>query len=654
MIKLSVVIVNYNVKHFIEQCLISVYKAISAIQAEVFVTDNNSVDGSVAMIREKFPQVKLIENKKNYGFSYANNQAIKQATGEYILLLNPDTVVEEDTFLKCIRFMDSHPEAGALGVKMIDGKGRFLPESKRALPTPIVAFYKIFGLSRLFPHSKTFGRYHLGHLDKNQTHEVEILPGAFMFIRKECMDKTGLLDEDYFMYGEDIDLSYRIIKSGYKNYYYPETAIIHYKGESTKKGSMNYVYVFYNAMIIFARKHFTSKNASLFAALIHMAIYFRAFIALINRFVKQTVLPVLDFISIFTAYHFIKPLWEQFKFQGQGAYPDSFMKFAVPAYILVWMASLWFYNAYAKNFRFSNILKGILSGTAIILILYALLPESFRFSRALILIGTVFSIVLTSVNRLLIHLIPFFPHKFKTNRKLRIAVVGLIDEINRVSKIINLAEFKPQITALVSPSAESKESYHMGDLSQLNEIIKIHKIDELVFCAKDISSNQIIHKMLELSYTDIDFKIAQPDSWSVIGSNSIETAGELYTIEINAISKDQNIRFKRTFDIISSLIILLFSPFILILSKISVNLINNCLNVLLGFKTWVGYFRSKGINTEHLPKLKDGVLNPLDLISEMEHTTDFVKNCNTVYAKNFTVWNDLKILIKGFKYTDRK
>ena len=196
---LSVIIVNYNVKYFLEQCLHSVEKAMEGLSVEVFVVDNNSVDGSVNHIRPKFPWVRIIENKKNLGFSKANNQAIKESSGRYVLLLNPDTVVEEQTFRKCIAFMDAHPEAGALGVKMIDGKGHFLPESKRSLPTPAVAFCKVFGLSALFPKSKRFGKYHLGYLDKNQVHAVDVLAGAFMFLRKETISKVGLLDEDYFM-----------------------------------------------------------------------------------------------------------------------------------------------------------------------------------------------------------------------------------------------------------------------------------------------------------------------------------------------------------------------------------------------------------------------------------------------------------------------
>lgn len=228
--KLSIVIVNYNVKYFLEQCLHAAQKAAAKLSSEIIVVDNNSVDGSCQMVAEKFPEVLLIGNQKNAGFSKANNQAIRISKGEYVLLLNPDTVVDEDCFLKIVKFMDQTPDAGGLGVKMIDGKGRYLPESKRGLPTPEVAFWKMFGFSKLFPHSKRFGRYHLGYLDHDQTHEVEVLAGAFMLLRRKTLDRVGLLDEDYFMYGEDIDLSYRITQSGFKNYYFPGTAMCKYSG----------------------------------------------------------------------------------------------------------------------------------------------------------------------------------------------------------------------------------------------------------------------------------------------------------------------------------------------------------------------------------------------------------------------------------------
>ena len=294
--ELSVIIVNYNVKHFLEQCLISVKKALKGIDGEIIVVDNNSVDGSIDLINQKFKDVVLISNKENTGFSVANNQGIKLAKGENILLLNPDTVVQEDTFIKCLEFLDNHKDAGALGVKMYDGNGRFLPESKRGLPTPSVAFYKIFGLSAIFPQSRIFGRYHLGYLSMNENHKVDVLSGAFMLIRNKVLDEIGLLDETFFMYGEDIDLSYRIKKAGYENYYFSKTKIIHYKGESTKKSSINYVFVFYKAMIIFAEKHFSKRNFQTFSKLINIAIYLRASIAVIQRIIKRWILPLTDFI----------------------------------------------------------------------------------------------------------------------------------------------------------------------------------------------------------------------------------------------------------------------------------------------------------------------------------------------------------------------
>lgn len=651
--KLSIIIVNYNVKHFLEQCLISVFKAISNVNAEVFVVDNNSVDGSCTMVKERFPNVNLIENTENHGFSYANNQAIKKASGQYILLLNPDTVVEEDSFTKCIQFMDKNPNTGGLTVKMIDGKGNYLPESKRALPTPIVSFYKIFGLASLFPRSKKFAKYYLGHLNNNEINEIEILPGAYMFLRKETLEKTGYLDEDYFMYGEDIDLSYKITKAGYKNYYYPETTIIHYKGESTKKGSLNYVFIFYNAMIIFARKHFSYKNARAFSLLINIAIYFRALIAIVSRFIKKSFLPVLDIATIFFSYYFIKPIWENYKFQGDGQYPNEFLFIVVPAYILIWVLSIWFNGGYSKQIKILQLVKANIIGTLIILIFYALIPESLRFSRALILIGAVITLLITSLNRVIIHFIGFFPQKFKRNKKLRIIIIGLIDEIERVENIITEAEIKPHIIGKVAPSNQLQRDYHFGSLNQLEEIIQIHKIDEIVFCAKDIPSNQIISTMLKLSILNIDFKIAQPDTLSIIGSNSIETAGELYTIELNSISKPANIRNKRFFDIITSTFILIFSPLILLFFKISSKLINNSVRVLLGCKTWVGYYKKSDVNINNLPKIKDGILTPLDLGSKKELTDSFIYNSNLVYAKNYTFWNDLNILLKGFKQIGR-
>ena len=251
--KLSVVIVNYNVKHFLEQCLCSVCKAVGNVSsAEVIVVDNASSDGSVEYLEKRFPDVVFIASNENLGFARANNLAIKQSKGEYILLLNPDTIVAENTFVHFVDFMDKHPDAGACGAYMLHTDGTFALESRRGLPTPFVAFCKMSGLTSLYPKSRVFGRYYMCYLDEFEVNPVEIISGAYMFLRREALEKVGLLDEDFFMYGEDIDLSYRILKGGYQNYFLP-SPILHYKGESTKKSSYRYTHTFTRQCSSFSR-----------------------------------------------------------------------------------------------------------------------------------------------------------------------------------------------------------------------------------------------------------------------------------------------------------------------------------------------------------------------------------------------------------------
>ena len=277
--KLSVVIVSYNVSHYLLQCLDSLQRALRGIDGEVIVVDNHSRDNSVALVHQAHPEVKVIENLHNLGFSKANNIALRQAKGEYALLLNPDTIVADNTIRDCIAFLDLHPDAGAAGVMMLNADGTVAPESRRGVPTPLTSFYKLSGLCRMFPRSPRFGRYYLGHLPWQTPQQTDIVSGSFCMLRRSVLDKVGLLDEDYFMYGEDIDLSYRILKQGATNWYLPYP-ILHYKGESTQKSSFRYVHVFYQAMLIFFRKHF-SHLGLLVTLPIKTAIWFKALVALV-------------------------------------------------------------------------------------------------------------------------------------------------------------------------------------------------------------------------------------------------------------------------------------------------------------------------------------------------------------------------------------
>lgn len=642
--KLSVVIVNYNVKYFLEQCLHAALKAAAKVDTEIIVVDNDSVDGSCQMVEEKFPEVQLISNKENLGFSKANNQAIRIAKGEYVLLLNPDTVVEEDSFLKIVNFMDQTPDAGGLGVKMIDGKGRFLPESKRGLPTPEVAFWKMFGFSKLFPRSKRFSRYHLGYLNNNEIHEVEVLAGAFMLLRRETLDKVGLLDEDYFMYGEDIDLSYRITLGGYKNYYFPETTIIHYKGESTKKGSINYVKVFYNAMIIFAKKHFSKGNARRYAILINLAIYFRALLTLAGQFLRKSFLPALDALIIYIGFSILLPNWEAYKFE-RGYYPPEYLHVAVPIYILIWISCIWLNGGYRKSIEFGRIFKGLLWGTLSILVFYSLVDESLRYSRALLLLGSAWAFVALPAYRYFLSRFRGSGIELELGKQKRIAVVAAEAESKRIAELIVSSGLKIDTVGYVSPNDSVHRQFYLGHLHQLPEIIRINKIDELIFSSEDIPSREIIRIMLDLNDLNIDYKIAPPSSLSIIGSNSISTAGDLYVVHVNSISKESNRQNKRILDVALSVVLFLMTPILGPFVPEKAGYLRSIVAVFSGRKSWVGYCSG---NQSNLPGIKEGILSPASLFSES--ISDKKKDeLNMLYAKNYTLANDLEIVFKAWK-----
>ncbi|CAN5826662.1 glycosyltransferase family 2 protein [soil metagenome] len=287
-LQLSVIIVNYNVKYFLEQCLRSVVSACYNLTVEIIVIDNNSSDGSEQYFNAKFDKVTFIWNKENIGFGRANNLALKLATGDHILFLNPDTIIAEDCLEKCLAIFKNKPSTGALGVKMIDGGGNYLKESKRAFPSPLTSLFKLSGLCALFPHSGLFARYYLGNLDEKMNHEIDVVAGAFMMIPKTVLDNVGAFDEIFFMYGEDVDLSFRIQKAGLKNYYFSGTSIIHFKGESTKKGTLNYIRLFYGAMSLFVKKHYSGGFAGIYSLLMRIAIWIKALLSGISHLLKMS------------------------------------------------------------------------------------------------------------------------------------------------------------------------------------------------------------------------------------------------------------------------------------------------------------------------------------------------------------------------------
>ncbi len=646
----SVIIVNYNVKFFLEQCIRSVYNSKGDIDIEVIVIDNHSVDGSVQMIREKFPDVTVIENKQNLGFSKANNQGIKVAKGKYILLLNPDTVLQEDTLVKCFEFMEQCVDAGALGVKMFDGKGNFLPESKRGLPTPMVAFYKIFGLSKLFPKSKIFGKYHLGYLDKGQNHAVDILSGAFMFVRKEVMNKVGSLDEDYFMYGEDIDLSYKIKKAGYNNYYFADTSIIHYKGESTKKSSVNYVIVFYKAMVIFADKHFSGAYAKFFRLLIYAAIYFRAFISIFYRILRRVILPLVDIVVV-SIMIFLFSIWYERNYKLSENYFDKkLLLTGIIIYALIVVLSVFFNGGYEKHPKYKNIFQGLVMGFLAVLSVYALLPEEMRFSRAIILAGGGWSFLYYSISRWLFYYMGLKNYSYlSVVLPKNILIVGDEEEFERVRQILRDISLSVNYMGLVK--ANDSTSIHpnfSGYLMDIEEIVSLEKADEIIFCSKQLSAKDIIYWMTKLSYLPVHYKMAPPNELYIIGSNDINSQGELYSLEFKTILFSENKRKKRLIDLLFCLLCMAGSPILIWIFKSKTQWLINIIDVLIGKKTWIGLGRFRD---ETLPKLKPSVVF-IGKMNGYDERSEKARELSYLYCKNYKPITDIIAFIKLFKFTD--
>ncbi len=639
--KLSVIIVNYNVKYFLEQALLSVRMASEGMLVDAWVVDNNSTDGSMAMVREKFPEVQCIENTENVGFSKANNQAILQSKGEYVLLLNPDTVVSEDTFHKCVAFMDAHTEGGGLGVKTIDGSGAFLPESKRGFPSPWVAFCKSFGLSALFPHSPLFNWYYLGHLSKDETHECEVLVGSFMLLRRSVLDKIGLLDEAFFMYGEDIDLSYRIVNEGFKNYYFADTNIIHYKGESTKKGSLNYVRVFYGAMIIFAKKHFQGQKATLFIALMQVAVWFRAGLTLLSGVFKRVNLFIVDAILIFIGLYLLKDFWSIYYFKNENYILPTFLYVNTPLYITIWLSSIYFSGGYDKPASMRRILRGVVVGTVVLSAVYGFLDMSLRSSRMLIVLGAVWTALSILVSRFLIHFIKNKNLRLGTEGLKNLLIVGSSSEVDRVKMLLSQAQIVKNIIGWVSPNTVNDDEQNLGSVQDLDKIVDVFKIQEIIFCSQDID-NQIIISWMERLGTTVEYKILPEKSNSIIGSSSKNTSGELYTFETQfKIASPMNRRNKRVFDILICSLTIILSPILIFKFTFFTTIFKNWLSVFIGKKTWIGY--SKG-NFRLLPEIKESVF-PIFKETELGNLNiKTLEKLDFLYAKDYDVWQDWVVL----------
>ncbi len=635
---LSVVIVSYNVKTFLEQCLRSVLKAAEGIESEIFVVDNNSVDGTEAMLMAKFsclPNIHLIFNRENLGFSKANNQALRRCRGRYVLVLNPDTLVQEDTFRKMIAFMEQDPTIGAAGCKLLNADGSFQLSCRRSFPTPEVSFYKIIGLSTLFPQSRRFARYNLTYLPIDATYEVDALMGAFMFIRREALEQVGLFDESFFMYGEDLDLCYRIKQAGWKIYYYHETQIIHYKGESTKKESFNYVIRFYEAMLIFVRKHYRSRYSRLFEAILILGIYLRASLAFLRRLLMRLGVPLLDLVLI------VLSIFVGFRYKF-SVYPTEFLSIVLPAYTAVWVAVLVAFGQYraARLYSLKTLVLALCTGFLINASLTFFFKQ-YAFSRVGLSASFVCALLLLGGWRVLWRAFALKAFSGTLVRRRRLAVVGTgPTAVDVATKLQANISKNYDLVGYVSTGNGVANEQTLGRLDNIVDIVRINRIDELVFVSSEVSNIDALAAISKCSRTPVACRIAPSGLDVMISSGSIEDFSNtvaLVDVEL-ALSQPARQLSKRIFDVLLCPLVLL----VLLVRRTKP--LSEVWQVLRGKKTWVGvsalHSKSSGIYA-----WRTGVWS----LAELQHATTAAQReqADLFYAKNSSLGLDAEILFKS-------
>ncbi len=649
---LSIIIINYNVKEFLQNLIHSIRKAAGNLNYEIIIVDNASSDGSVDFIKDRFPEVNLIQNETNLGFGKANNQALKISRGRYILLLNPDSLVSEDTFSKMISFFESHPSVGLAGCKILNPDGTLQLACRRSFPGPWTSFCKVTGLSTLFPRSKLFARYNLTYKDENKSYEVDAISGSFMMMRREVYDKTGGFDEDYFMYGEDLDLCYRIQKSGYKVYYVHDTQIIHYKGESTRRSSIDETKFFYDAMHLFVKKHLPSSLLVQF--ILRSAIGIRKILTFLGKRKLVFIAILLDFIlynlSLIiseTVYQSVRT-WRGFP---QFSFP---IVFTVPALSYIVVASA--YGVYKRDSL--SVLKTLAAVFTSFFILSSLtfFFKDFAYSRAIVIITYLLLFILLPLWRIILKL----GFKIGIDRDLYLSRKTLIVGINEAAiKIANTLKLRQTdyhtITGLISltPKDVGKniDGWEViGSVENIIKVIREKNIDEVIFSPQELSYSQMMAVVSSSQNESTEFKIIGNDLDFLIGKASVSVLDEIPLIEIKYnITTPVMKFFKGLFDYTLALFVLfLVYPFIYLTAKVSSrnsdfsDFILKIPSVLSGKMSFVGPKDPSGYKDLYLGKKG---LTGLWYIENVEKKDE--EKLDILYAKNQNIWFDLEILAKS-------
>ncbi|MEO8171539.1 MAG: glycosyltransferase [Sediminibacterium sp.] len=640
-LQLSIIIVNYRVRYFLEQCLYSVQHAVTGIDAEVIVVDNDPSDGAVAYLQPLFPFVQFLVNEKNIGFAKANNQALAICKGGYVLFLNPDTLIPEDCLQKCLSFINAHPQAGALGVRMLDGKGRFLAESKRSFPSPGVSFWKQVGLSALFPKSRIFNRYALGFLDEHKDHSVEVLAGAFLLVKKELIKQLNGFDERFFLYGEDVDLSYRIKQEGYENIYFSRTSIVHFKGESSGSAGLSRVKYFYTAMQVFVQKHYRSGSAKIFSIFLTVAIALRASLSVLNRLLKPVLLPLIDLVFVWMSLQLVRIFWISEIRDGKD-FGVGFVPYALPIFSLWFVLSAAFTGSYDKRYRTSKTLLSLAFAVVSMLAIYSLLPESIRFSRGVILWGGILAGVMIALQRQCLVLLNSKWFITGSEAGGQTIIVSGETEFAAVKHLLETAVSDQQLLGRVSPSDHDTKA--LCGIQNLHILVKNFSVCRIIFCIGELSLHDAMVQMTLFSKRNIHFLFHFAGSGSMVGSQTLAPGATIVSpfIEYHIMHAYQQ-RMKRLVDLVLGLFFILTAPLHFLLCPGPIAFISAAFKVLTGSCTWVGY----SVGSDSLPPIKKGIFHPLAKTAGVNE--NLLKKSDILYAKNYDWWQDIMIVFQNYR-----
>jgi GT2 family glycosyltransferase len=648
---LSIIIVNYNVKEFLQNLLHSINKAAQNISHEVIIVDNGSDDGSVELIQQNFPEVKLIINKENLGFGRANNIAMKQAEGEYFLLLNPDTLLSEDTLQEMMSFLNNRPDAGIAGCKILNPDGTLQLACRRSFPGPWTSFCKVMGLSNLFPGSKIFAKYNLTYLDENQTYEVDAVSGSFMMMKREAYEKTGGFDQDFFMYGEDLDLCYRIQKEGYEVFYVHSAQIIHYKGESTKRSNIDDTKLFYDAMHLFVKKHFSASF--IVEIILQTAIIFRKFFAFLGKRKLIIMSLIFDLIIFDFSLLFAEKSYSlHTKWTG---FPQStvYWVFTIPVLLQALISAL--SGVYRRESL--SVLRTILAVIIGFFILSSITYffKEFAYSRAVLLITYLTVFLLFIVWRAIAKL--FFKVGIEGGNpdNKRTLIIGTNDQTIQIAeKLQNISSEFHNIIGLIGFSMKNlgenlKGFQVLGTFDNIIKIIRNNNINEVVFSSNEISYNQMMSIVSLCRNENVEFKLIGKNLDFLVGKTSVSMLDDIPVIEIKYNISKPLFRFmKIIFDYATALFVLfLIYPFIYLINRVGKkpgDFAEFILKTPLIFAGMVSLVGPRELNKDSNIYLGKKGLTGLWYIEDFAGID--ADKLNIFYARNQSLWFDLEILGK--------